>query len=123
MARALHDTGRYVIAEETYRAALAIYDMHDPSMIKGLCLASYGELLTEVGRAADGESYVDQAIALYHKKHGNDHWFVGVTLRVRGQVLHALGRLTEAEQALIEARDLLSKLLGNDHVEVGKTLT
>ncbi len=78
-----------------------------------LAAFQYGRVLTDVGRAAEAEPVLADALAR-QRKIEPDSWRVGMMLAVRGMSLHKLSKTDEGEKSLLEGYDLLARQLGPD---------
>ncbi len=93
------------------RSKRSLTNLADPAQAKLMAsnLALHGTVLLDLGRPADAEPFVRQALGLREKLFGVGDWHRANTLSLLGAILSAEGNNAEAEARLVEAYTALEQ--------------
>lgn len=112
----LHDAGRYepALAEAALVLAQrkAFGDEH-PAI--GSTLTMQGQALLKLGRLAEGEASLRDALRIRERALPPGHWLIAASRSAVGEALVLRGRYAEAEEMLLPALAVLRKERGEEH--------
>ncbi|TWT44884.1 Serine/threonine-protein kinase PrkC [Phycisphaerae bacterium RAS1] len=123
LALVYYNTGKYAEAAELYRQASEIRRVKTPGEIQlAESLSGWGASLSYIGKAAEGEPLLREALDLRHKTLPPGDGRVALTASNLGMCLTALEKYEEAEALLVEAFPILRKTRGDKHRGTRDTL-
>ena len=85
-------------------------------------MAALAALLDGQGKVDEAERLYRQALAVFERAYGPEHYEVAVNLNNLAALAHAQGRSEEAEQLYRRALAIKEKVLGAEHPDVAMTL-
>ncbi len=112
----LHDAGRCTEAlDEASRVLAQRSDFGDEHPAIASTLTMKGECLLELGRLAQGEAVLRDALTIRERALPSGHWLIAASRSSLGEALILRGRYAEAGKILQSALDVLKKERGESH--------
>jgi len=121
LAVVLNARGDAAGAERLYRDALAGERKlgPDPPLL-GAALKGLARSLSALGRLAEAQPLLQEALASERRRFGPEHMYVAQSLNELGMLARLRGRPADAEALQREALGLFRKLLGDEHSYTGR---
>lgn len=83
-------------------------NQNNPKLSQSLC--NVGFVASEIGKAEEGEKYLEEAFTIAASKYDNDNDILGYIYCNKGIVCRRLGKLDEAKQYSLEARETFQRI-------------